>query len=163
MGSSSAAQVLCTAYRQSWSAKIYYHGHSRGECQGDAGKAFPDREERGLYIMNRKVLQIAEKAGYYARLGMETAGAGNYAAALGYFDQALKEMPGHAAAWREKANCLDAMGRCEEAIRCFDQAIQIDPGDAESWFDKGLTLKKLGNEDEAFRCMSRGVDLELGV
>ncbi|HOT04424.1 MAG TPA: tetratricopeptide repeat protein [Methanolinea sp.] len=113
--------------------------------------------------MNRTVLQIGEKAGYYARIGMETAGSGNYALALGYFDQALKEMPGYAAVWREKANCLDAMGRCEEAIRCYDQSIQIDPGDAETWFDKGLTLKKIGNDDEAFRCMSRGVDLELGV
>lgn len=113
--------------------------------------------------MTRTVLHIAEKAGYYARIGKETAGSGNYSVALGYYDQALKEMPGYAAAWREKANCLDAMNRCEEAVSCFDQALQIDPGDAEAWFEKGLTLKKLGNEEEAFRCMSRGVDLELGV
>lgn len=123
----------------------------------------PDPEKRGFYTMNRTVLHIAEKAGYYARMGMETATTGNYTSALEYYDRALKEMPGYAAIWREKGNCLDSMGRCDEAVRCFDQALQLDPGDAEAWFDKGLTLKKLGNEEEAFRCMSRGVDLEIGV
>jgi len=74
---------------------------------------------------------------------MESAGSCNYADAVAYFDRAIKEMPDYAKAWREKANCLDAMGRCEDAVICYDHAIQIDPGDAEAWFDKGLTLKKL--------------------
>ncbi|OPX72499.1 MAG: Tetratricopeptide repeat protein [Methanoregulaceae archaeon PtaB.Bin108] len=113
--------------------------------------------------MNRTILHITEKAEYFSRIGMESAGSGNFTGALASFDQALKEMPEYAAAWKEKANCLDAMGRCEDAIRCYDRAIQLDPGDAEAWFDKGLSMKKLGNDEEAFRCMSRGVDLELGV
>lgn len=113
--------------------------------------------------MNRTVLNITEKAEYFSRIAMESAGAGNYAGALAYFDRALQEMPGYAGAWREKANCLDAIGRCEDAVSCYDRAIQIDPGDAETWFDKGLTLKKLGKDEEAFRCMNRGVDLALGA
>lgn len=113
--------------------------------------------------MNRTVLNITEKAEYFSKIGMESVGNGNYTSALASFDRALKEMPEYAGAWREKANCLDAMGRCEDAIRCYDHALQIDPGDAEAWFDKGLTLKKLGNDEEAFKCMNRGVDLALGV
>jgi len=65
-------------------------------------------------------------------------------------------------AWHEKANCLDEMGRCEEALNCYETAIRLDSNHAEAWFNKGLTLKKMGREKEAFDCMSRGVDLALG-
>jgi len=70
--------------------------------------------------------------------------------------------PHFAMAWHEKANCLDQMGRCEEALSCYDVAIQLDTYNAETWFNKGLTLKKMGREKEAFDCMNRGVDLALG-
>jgi tetratricopeptide (TPR) repeat protein len=121
------------------------------------------RKIGGFIHMKRKVLYMTEKAVYFNRLGLEFAGKGNYADAVAYFDQAIREMPGYAEAWREKANCLDAMGRCEDAVSCYDRAIQIDPGDAEAWFEKGLALKKLGNDEDAFRHMSRGVDLAIGV
>jgi len=49
-------------------------------------------------------------------------------------------------AWHEKANCLDEMGRFEEALSCYDTAIQLDAYNAEAWFNKGLTFKKMGRE-----------------
>jgi len=75
---------------------------------------------------------------------------------------ALSSEPAYAAAWNEKANFLDSVGKFDEALACYDCSLKIDPGNAEVWFNKGLTLRKLGRENEAFSCINRGIDLACG-
>lgn len=110
----------------------------------------------------RSVMNITQNADYYFRRASESAHKGDYLHALEYFDRALASDPHFAGAWHEKGNCLDEMGRCDEAIASYDEAIRHDPYNAETWFNKGLLLKRIGREDEAFSCINRGIDLALG-
>ncbi len=110
----------------------------------------------------RSVVQISQNAEYFLRRASEASHAADYLHALEYYDRALATDPHYAGAWHEKGNCLDELGRCEEAIASYDEAIKHDPYNAESWFNKGLILKRLGRESEAFRCINHGIDLALG-
>lgn len=108
------------------------------------------------------VITITQNADYYFRRASESAHKGDYLHALEYFDRALATDPHFAGAWHEKGNCLDELGRCEEAVTSYDEALRHDPYNAETWFNKGLILKRIGREDEAFSCINRGIDLALG-
>jgi len=101
-------------------------------------------------------------AEYSFRMATEAFHRGDYSRALNHIENSLSVNPRSAAAWHEKANCLDELGRCEEALSCYDTVIRLDEHHAEAWFNKGLILKKMGREKEAFDCMNRGVDLALG-
>ena len=81
---------------------------------------------------------------------------------LDYFDRAIAAHPGHAMAWNEKANFLDSLGKCEDALSCYDTALKLDPELSEAWFNKGMTLKKMGREEDAVSCINRGIDLAIG-
>lgn len=110
----------------------------------------------------QKMLDISRDAEYSFRVATEAAHRGDYHRALDQIEKAIATEPHFAMAWHEKANCLDELGRCEEALSSYDTAIQLDPHHAEAWFNKGLTLQKMGREKEAYFCMNRGVDLALG-
>ncbi|NTV00061.1 MAG: tetratricopeptide repeat protein [Methanoregulaceae archaeon] len=110
----------------------------------------------------RSVVKISHNADYFFRMGHESARAGEMQQAISQIDKALQTDPDYAAAWHEKGNCLDEIGRCEEAVSCFDKALELDPYNAETWFNKGLTLKKMGKGDESSSCINHGIDLALG-
>ncbi len=110
----------------------------------------------------KSVILTSKAADYSIRLAMELAHQGDYNSALEQIEKAIATDPFYASAWHEKGNCLDELGRCEEALSCYDTAIDLDPHHAEAWFNKGLTLKKMGLMKEAYECMNRGVDLTLG-
>jgi tetratricopeptide (TPR) repeat protein len=107
-------------------------------------------------------LVSSRETDYSIRMAMELAHQGDYHGALEQIEKAIATDPHCALAWHEKGNCLDELGRCEEALSCYDTAIDLDPHHAEAWFNKGLTLKKMGLEKEACDCMNRGVDITLG-
>jgi Flp pilus assembly protein TadD len=110
----------------------------------------------------RSVVRISHNADYFFRKSHESARAGETQQAILQIDQALATDPDYAAAWHEKGNCLDELGRCEEAVSCFDKALELDPYNAETWFNKGIVLKKMGKTDEASSCINHGIDLALG-
>jgi Tfp pilus assembly protein PilF len=110
----------------------------------------------------RSWLVTSEEADYKIRRAMELAHQGDYHRAIEQIEKAIETDPHCALAWHEKGNCLDELGRCEEALSSYDTAINLDPHHAEAWFNKGLTLKKMGLEKEAYVCMNRGVDITLG-
>ena len=81
---------------------------------------------------------------------------------LDYFNRAIAAHPGHAMAWNEKANFLDYLGKCEDALTCYDMALKLDPELSEAWFNKGLTLKKMGRESEGKACIDKGIEFACG-
>ena len=81
---------------------------------------------------------------------------------LEYFDRAIAAHPEHALAWNEKANFLDFLGMCKDALSCYDMALRLDPGFSEAWFNKGMTLKKMGREKEGMACIDKGIELACG-
>jgi Flp pilus assembly protein TadD len=107
-------------------------------------------------------VKISHNADYFYRMARESAHAGDIQRALEYIDRALSLDPDFAAAWHEKGNCLEELGRCEEAVSNYDLALKLDPYNAETWFNKGLVLKKMGRSDESSACINHGIDLALG-
>lgn len=126
--------------------------------------AFPSTEEivMSMTQSGKTVVKISQNAEYFCRRASEASHAGDYLHALEYYDRALSTDPHYAGAWHEKGNCLDELGRCEEALASYDEAIRHDPYNAETWFNKGLILKRVGRENEAYSCINRGIDLALG-
>jgi tetratricopeptide (TPR) repeat protein len=110
----------------------------------------------------KKVGSVSTDAEYYYRLALDTQHKERPERVLEYFVRAIAAHPGYAMAWNEKANFLDFLGRCEEAVQCYDMAIKLDPDSAEAWFNKGLTLKKMGREHEAISCINRGIEFACG-
>lgn len=110
----------------------------------------------------RSPVTISQNGEYFFRRAYELSHREEYLHALEYYNRALSTDPQYASAWHEKGNCLDALGRCEEALASYDEALKADPCRAETWCHKGLILKRIGREDEAYSCLNRGIDLSLG-
>ncbi len=110
----------------------------------------------------KSVVTISHNANYFFRMANQAMHAGDHLHALDYINSALSTDPHFAGAWHEKGNCLDSLGRTEEALACYDQALKLDPYDAESWYNKGLVLRRIGRDAEAYACINRGIDLALG-
>ncbi len=111
----------------------------------------------------KTVVLISHNTDYFLRMAHQAMHAGDFLHALDYIDRILITEPSVASAWHEKGNCLDELGRCEEALACYDKALNIDPFDAESWYNRGLVLKRLGRETEGYASINRGIDLALGL
>jgi tetratricopeptide (TPR) repeat protein len=113
-------------------------------------------------MKHRNVVTIPRDAEYHLKRAMDSQGRESPERILEYFDLALAAAPAYAAAWNEKGNFLDSMGKFDEAISCYDRSLTIDSGNSEVWFNKGLTLRKIGKENEAFSCINFGIDLACG-
>ncbi|MDD1706606.1 MAG: tetratricopeptide repeat protein [Methanoregulaceae archaeon] len=109
----------------------------------------------------KKAEKVPEEAEYYYRKAINAPFSENPERTLEYFDRAIIAHSGYAIAWNEKANFLDYLGRCEEAIECYNRAIKLDPELSESYFNKGMTLKKMGKINEAAHCIRYGIKLSL--
>jgi tetratricopeptide (TPR) repeat protein len=106
--------------------------------------------------------QVPHEADYYYRKAVHSQHKESPEKILEYFDRAIAAHPEYALAWNEKANFLDYLGKCEDAIKCYDRALTLDPELSEAWFNKGLTLKKMWREDEAVACLHKGIDCACG-
>jgi PAS domain S-box-containing protein len=67
-----------------------------------------------------------------------------YADAIAAFDRALEIDPSHAFAWHDRAVCLRALERNEEALASVTKALELAPADEEILFTCAETLQKLG-------------------
>jgi len=113
-------------------------------------------------MKQKYIVTIPKEAEYHLQKAMDAQGTEAPEKVLAHFEKALSSAPAYAAAWNEKANFLDSLGKFDEALACYDRSLKIDPGNAEIWFNKGLTLRKVGRENEAFSCINRGIDLACG-
>ncbi len=108
------------------------------------------------------VFQPSSLGEYCFQMGQQESNHGNYQKAVTYFEKTIATDPEYAPAWHERANCLDCLGKCEDALKCYEQALVLDPMNSETWFNKGMTLKRLGRDREAESCMAKAMDLALG-
>jgi tetratricopeptide (TPR) repeat protein len=113
-------------------------------------------------MSHKRVVTIPRAAEYHLQRAMDAQGKEAPEKVMEYIELSLSTEPAYAAAWNEKANFLDSMGKFDEALACYDRSLKIDPGNAEVWFNKGLTLRKIGRENEAFSCINKGIDLACG-
>jgi len=59
-----------------------------------------------------------------------------------------------------KANALDALGRCPEAIACYEEALKEQPQYAECWKNLGSAYDKVGDTKNSIRCLEQAVLLK---
>jgi tetratricopeptide (TPR) repeat protein len=104
------------------------------------------------------MMKISQNAWNFFHRAREASYHGDYLHAIEYYDNALSTDPDYASAWHEKGNCLDELGRCEEALACYEEALKRDPHHAETWFHKGLIMKRFGRENEAYGCFNQGIE-----
>jgi len=109
-----------------------------------------------------KVEKVSHEADHYYQMAIHSQQKEHPEKVLEYFNRAIAAHPGHAMAWNEKANFLDYLGRCEDALTCYDMALKLDPELSEAWFNKGLTLKKMGREREGISCIDKGIEFACG-
>jgi len=110
----------------------------------------------------RKTEHVPHEADHFYRMAVHAQQKEAPEKVLAYFDRAIAAHPGHAMAWNEKANFLDSLGRCDDALSCYEMALKLDSELSEAWFNKGLTLKKMGRESEGIACINKGIDLACG-
>lgn len=85
----------------------------------------------------RQALQLAQQPQFYANLGEVYRADGQFIPALQQFDQALHLQPDLVSAHNNRAMCLSALGRVDEAMAAYQRALEINPGHANAWHNLG--------------------------
>jgi len=113
----------------------------------------------------------AQKADYWYRRGLESAGAGSYENALNSFDKAISLNPGNAAFWDANAASLamlsfrgkdssklnESLRSYDRAIGLYDEALRGNPQDFNAWYYRGLALSSKAN------ILQKGKDLNMTI
>jgi len=86
---------------------------------------------------------IALEAQYLYRCALDLKNNGRKEDALGYLKMAIVVDPRFCKAYNVMGNCLDEMGRYEEAMKKYEKVLELDPGHAEARFKRELLQKKM--------------------
>jgi tetratricopeptide (TPR) repeat protein len=86
---------------------------------------------------------IPLEAQYLYRHAQDLSMVGKKEDALRYLKMAVVIAPRFCKAYNAMGNCLDELGRYEDAIRKYDKVIDIDPLHAEARFKRTLVIEKL--------------------
>jgi len=73
----------------------------------------------------------------------------DYTKAILYFEEAVKNNPGHAEAYAFMGSCKSQLGRYQEAVEAHKQAIRIKPDYAFAHYGLGLAHLVLGDKSSA--------------
>ncbi|HKZ99948.1 MAG TPA: tetratricopeptide repeat protein [Thermoplasmata archaeon] len=84
---------------------------------------------------------------------------GNYAQALGLFDEILEIDPGNVNALIGKAVAYRRSGKSREAINCLDLVLSIQPENAAALYNRGQLLETSGDLEEALETYDRLVSV----
>ncbi len=89
------------------------------------------------------------------RLGNEQATAGNFRAAIAYYEEALRLDPAHVGAWTNLGTARWRLGETDAATRCWDQAVQLDPRAAKALLNLAILKRDRGELNEAVQLLDR--------
>ncbi|NJN29428.1 MAG: tetratricopeptide repeat protein [Synechococcales cyanobacterium RM1_1_8] len=86
--------------------------------------------------------------------------AGEFAAALAAFDQAIALDPRHAPAHNNRGNALGELQRQAEALAAYERALALAPTYHRAWFNKGQLLTQLGAYGNALEAYGQAIQLQ---
>jgi tetratricopeptide (TPR) repeat protein len=84
---------------------------------------------------------------------------GRYDAAVLAFDNAVRESPGSAAAYNNRAGARLRIGHLVGALGDYTKAIELAPNDPELYFNRANAYMALGNYDFAVQDLNRAIEL----
>jgi len=91
--------------------------------------------------------KIPPEAQYLFRKALSLSLEGKKVEALKYLRQAILIAPRFCKALNEMGNCLDEIGRYDEALIKFDRVIDIDPDHAEARFKREMSGNKISSSN----------------
>jgi tetratricopeptide (TPR) repeat protein len=104
----------------------------------------------GYAMKPGKMNQPPLEAQYLYRQGLFLSSEGKKEPALRSLKMAVTIAPRYCDAYNAMGNCLDELGRYEEAIRKYEKVLEIDPGHAEARFKRDiLRTRVLQGNDQA--------------
>lgn len=65
-----------------------------------------------------------------------------------------------AAAWNQVGQCLNSLGRCDEAIAAYKRSIAADGGFKDAWVNKGQCHRNYGDGDAALAAFGRALEID---
>jgi tetratricopeptide (TPR) repeat protein len=86
---------------------------------------------------------IPRKARYLYQQGLDYSLEGRVEDAISSLSAAVQAEPRFCSAYNAMGNCLDRLGRYEEAIRNYEKVIELDPSHAGARFKRDLVLLKV--------------------
>jgi CHAT domain-containing protein/tetratricopeptide (TPR) repeat protein len=86
--------------------------------------------------------------------------AGNYEAALAFYDKALQFQPDYHEAWYNRGEVLLILNQFGEAITSYDKALQFQPDCHQAWYNRGLALDNLGRLEEALASYDKALQFQ---
>ncbi|MBE9046358.1 tetratricopeptide repeat protein, partial [Pleurocapsales cyanobacterium LEGE 10410] len=95
-------------------------------------------------------------------LGLKQVSAGNFAAAIASWEQALNINPNLSEAWHNRGSALGRLGKYEEAVTSFQNALTIDPNNYQAWNDRAHALYQLQNWTEAVNSWNNAIKIMPG-
>ena len=101
------------------------------------------------------IVPLPLEAQYLYRQGLFLSSEGKKEPALRSLKMAVTLAPRFSDAYNAMGNCLDELGRYEEAIRKYDKVLEIDPGHAEARFKRDIVRAKVSpgtNQDNTGPC-----------
>jgi tetratricopeptide (TPR) repeat protein len=88
--------------------------------------------------------------------GREFLARGDTAAALYWFEEAVRKTPSDAVAWRYAGFTYERFGRSQEAIRALERSVALSP-DADTWSALSRVYMATGSWDKAAAAEERAV------
>ncbi len=104
------------------------------------GSVCPDGVEKMTMLPNNR---IPLEAQYLYKQALDMSMDGKKEEALRYLKKVVFIAPRFSNAYNAMGNCLDELGRYEDAIRKYDKVLDIDPHHAEARFKRELVIRKI--------------------
>lgn len=91
--------------------------------------------------------------------GVTNAQAGNFSAAIKYFQEVIENSPSHIGAYYNLGNVYRDIGHIDEAVSCYKKTLQLNPNYAEAYINLGILFRVKGNIDLELSCYQKAIQI----
>ncbi|WP_161491954.1 tetratricopeptide repeat protein [Bradyrhizobium centrolobii] len=127
---------------------------------GYALKSLKRPQEALIYFTRALAVNPRNPLSYHNRGSILAEFARSYSEAIDQFDKATFYNPNFADAYASKGNCLEKLGRFDDALVAYDKALSIKPDLENAWLGRGNAFRNLKRYDEAFATYGKALSIK---